>query len=276
MKLSQAGLGESESLTTALQRLQQFVDNEQARLEALRSARVNALASCQRLVSAVTAADATASTAATLGKELQDRETELVEAEKNRLEAKAIGYAARDARTAIVRRVFNEALNSLWRDLFVRLAPTEPFVPAFTLPETSGGVVAALETLHRSGQKGGTPGAMLSAGNLNTAALTLFLALHLSVQPRLPWLLLDDPVQNMDEVHIAQFAALLRTLSKEHKRKVLIAVHDRSLFDYLTLELSPAFLEDRLITVELSRSATNASVAESKYWTFQKDDTIAA
>ena len=48
---------------------------------------------------------------------------------------------------------------------------------------------------------------MLSAGNLNTAALTLFLALHLSVEPRFPWLVLDDPVQTMDEVHIAQFAA---------------------------------------------------------------------
>jgi hypothetical protein len=77
------------------------------------------------------------------------------------------------------------------------------------------------------------PGAMLSAGNLNTAALTLFLALHLSVEVRLPWLLLDDPVQSMDEVHIPQFAALLRTLSKEHGRQVFIAVHDRPLFDYL-------------------------------------------
>ena len=80
---------------------------------------------------------------------------------------------------------------------------------------------------------------MLSAGNLNTAALTLFLALHLSVDPRLPWLLLDDPVQSMDEVHIQQFAALLRTLAKRHGRRILIAVHERALFEYLSLELSP-------------------------------------
>jgi hypothetical protein len=26
----------------------------------------------------------------------------------------------------------------------------------------------------------------------------LFLALHLSVEPKLPWLILDDPVQSMD------------------------------------------------------------------------------
>src|SRR3546814_20742606 len=96
---------------------------------------------------------------------------------------------------------------------------------------------------------------MLSAGNLNTAALTLFLALHLSVKPKLPWLVIDDPVQSMDEVHIAQFAALLRTLSKQMKRQVIIAVHERSLFDSLSLELSPAFDGDRLNPNELGRSA---------------------
>jgi hypothetical protein len=37
-------------------------------------------------------------------------------------------------------------------------------------------------------------------------------------------------------VHIAQFAALLGD------RQVVTAVHERALFDYLTLELSPSFL----------------------------------
>ncbi len=117
---------------------------------------------------------------------------------------------------------------------------------------------------------------MLSAGNLNTAALTLFLALHLSVEEKLPWLVLDDPVQSMDELHIAQFAALLRTLSKEHGRKLLIAVHDGPLFDYLALELSPAFPQDKLITVDLSCSASDEIIAESRYLTFQEDGAIAA
>ena len=96
---------------------------------------------------------------------------------------------------------------------------------------------------------------MLSSGNLNTAALTLFLALHLAVRPKLPWLVLDEPVQSMDDVHIANFAALLRTLSKQHGRQILVAVQNRNLFDYLTLEMSPAFPGDELITIELERSA---------------------
>ena len=116
---------------------------------------------------------------------------------------------------------------------------------------------------------------MLSSGNLNTAALTLFLALHLSIKPRVPWLVLDDPVQPWTRCIFSQFAALLRTLSKAHGRKIMIAVHDRPLFDYLALELSPTFAEDQLITVELSRSAADATMAEPTFWPYIRDEVIA-
>lgn len=180
-------------------------------------------------------------------------------------------------RSRVVGQVFNDSLNAAWRDLFVRLAPDEPFIPAFAVPHaTKGDVEARLETLYRDGSKGGNPRAMLSAGNLNTAALTLFLALHLSVKPQLPWLIIDDPVQSMDEVHISQFAALLRTLSKQHGRQVIIAVHEKPLFDYLCLELSPAFEGDRLITVELGRTANGDSIANTRVRDWKQDLAIAA
>lgn len=200
-----------------------------------------------------------------------------VVADRRITQAKELSRRARDQRTAIVRRVFNESLNAIWRDLFVRLAPDEPFVPAFALPESDGGAVeAVLETLYRSGGKGGNPRAMLSAGNLNTAALTLFLALHLSVKPALPWLLIDDPVQSMDEVHIAQFAALLRTLSKQHGRQIVVAVHEKPLFDYLALELSPAFQNDRLITIDIGRAADGKTVIDYEPQVWVPDQAVAA
>ncbi|PZQ78232.1 DNA replication and repair protein RecF [Xylophilus ampelinus] len=192
-------------------------------------------------------------------------------------QAKELTKIAQAERTAIVRRVFNDSLNTAWKDLFVRLAPDEPFVPAFALPEsTKGAVEATLETLHHDGGKGGNPRAMLSAGNLNTAALTLFLALHLSAKSRLPWLIIDDPVQSMDEVHISQFAALLRTLAKQHDRQVIIAVHEKPLFDYLTLELSPSFDGDTLVTVELGRSANGDSLATTRVIPWEPDTALAA
>lgn len=192
-------------------------------------------------------------------------------------QARELLKLAQIERSRVVGQVFNDSLNAAWRDLFVRLAPDEPFVPAFALPQaTRGGVEARLETHYRDGSKGGNPRAMLSAGNLNTAALTLFLALHLSVKPQLPWLIIDDPVQSMDEVHISQFAALLRTLSKQHGRQVIIAVHEKPLFDYLCLELSPAFEGDRLITVELGRAANGESVANTVVRDWKQDLAIAA
>ena len=77
--------------------------------------------------------------------------------------ASSVGHAATEARSAIVGRVFNERLNAIWRDLFIRLAPNEPFVPAFMLPAAGEKTInARLETVHRDGGTYGRPGAMLS------------------------------------------------------------------------------------------------------------------
>lgn len=163
-------------------------------------------------------------------------EAALARANAIRTDAQHIRAQVEAVRSRIIGREFNDRLNRLWRDLFVRLAPHEPFVPAFKIPsESTRRLQPKLITTHRSGGAGGTPGAMLSAGNLNTAALTLFIALHLTVSAQLPWLILDDPVQSMDDVHIAHFAALLRTLSKGQNRQVIVAVHDRQLFEYLSV-----------------------------------------
>ncbi|MCK1483357.1 AAA family ATPase [Bradyrhizobium sp. 193] len=198
------------------------------------------------------------------------------ESERRIAVAKDLVNRAQALRTEKVRQVFNDELNAVWSELFIRLAPEEEFVPEFALPLSGNGAVeAVLETRYRSGGRGGNPRAMLSAGNLNTAALTLFMALNLSVKPVLPWLIIDDPVQSMDDVHIAQFAALLRTLKREG-RQVILAVHDRQLFDYLALELSPTFNGDRLITIELGRSADGMTTAPWTPRVFEPDKAIAA
>jgi len=201
----------------------------------------------------------------------------LKEVDITRERSKKVSHAANTVRSQIVKKVFSTSLNRVWRDLFLRLAPSEQFVPAFKLPSGYGGTVqAVLETLHRSGKASGSPGAMLSQGNLNTAALTLFLALHLTVPMRMPWLVLDDPVQSMDDLHVAQFAALLRTLAKGMNRQVVIAVHERALFDYLTLELSPAFPGDSLITLEITRNFEGAAIVTPCAFSFENDQAIAA
>ncbi|MNV87159.1 hypothetical protein D3C71_1812600 [compost metagenome] len=59
-------------------------------------------------------------------------------------------------------------------------------------------------------------------------------------------------------------------------RQVIIAIHERALFDYLTLELSPAFPGDSLITVEVSRTFEGDAVASPTVHGFVRDGAIAA
>lgn len=226
----------------------------------------------QRTIETLASATLDLSTSIAAEKKVQES---IDSAESIRKKLRQIASVVGATRSQIIGKVFDERLNRIWRDLFVRLAPGEPFVPAF-FPPPSGMKSASpvLKTLYRDGGSGGSPGAMLSSGNLNTAALTLFLALNLAVQKKLPWLILDDPVQSMDEVHISQFAALLRTLSKETGRQIFITVHDRSLFDYLTLELSPAFPGDELITIEISPSAEGITRVIPSRLIFKPDTAI--
>ena len=262
---------------TLLQAIGSMLEQRKALLARRQSDRKAALESLSKLI-------ASSNEVANLGQGIETLASSLADLQITKLEAdriiemgKELAKQTREARAQVVRRVFNDELNTLWRDLFIRLAPEEPFIPAFSIPETTGAdIEAALETHHRRGGKAGNPRAMLSAGNLNTAALTLFLALHLSVKARLPWLVIDDPVQSMDEVHIAQFAALLRTLSKQMGRQVIIAVHERSLFDYLSLELSPAFEGDRLNIIELGRNAIGQTTHRWDAKIFTPDRAIAA
>ena len=85
--------------------------------------------------------------------------TAFTEIDAIRGQAKKISEAADKVRSNIVKKVFNTSLNRVWRDLFVRLAPSEQFVPAFRLPvDSAGKVEAVLETLHRSGKASGDLG----------------------------------------------------------------------------------------------------------------------
>lgn len=222
-----------------------------------RTRRVNALRSTQakfvELQRLLAHSTQTVADAAQKKKHWEDR---VAEARRRQAVAKAVHTAAATARSEVVRHVFTDSLNQVWRSVFARLAPREQYIPTFGDPNTTRTALELkLLTTHVSGEVGGSPQMMLSAGNLNTAALSLFLALHLAVEPTLPCLVFDDPVQAMDEVHVSQFAGLIRVLAKHHKRQVVIAVHERELFEYLSLELSPAYEGDELLTIELGDRA---------------------
>ena len=170
-------------------------------------------------------------------------------------EAREVRNVAAEIKRRLVHDVFSSNLNSLWTDLFGRLVKHETFRPKLDVEILARGKLRAKMRAAKNGDDAYEYlGSVLSTGNLNTAALTLFLALHLIEQPTNHVLVLDDPVQSMDDVHIVELAKLLRLISRQAGRQLILSIHEHSLVTYLETELGPADRDQRLITVYLERS----------------------
>lgn len=200
--------------------------------------------------------------------------TQLSTAESRMMSARDALQHAEKTRSQLINEVFDQSLNALWAQLFTRFAPSERFTPRFVKQTAaSRSVDVRLETELPDGRISGSPGAMLSYGNTNSAALALFMALHLSAPPELPWLIFDDPVQSMDDIHVANFAAIVRQLAFVHGRQVVIAVHQPELFEYLALELAPSASAHSLVRVTLDRGS-GTTVADVERLSYAKEPSL--
>jgi exonuclease SbcC len=186
--------------------------------------------------------------------------------------ARKLSRAALNAKTRLLSQVFNDQLNDLWRELFRRLVKHEHFQPRLAEPFTVRGQIrTSIQGWRKDADVFEQFAAVASSGNLNTAALSLFLSLNLIEQPRHRLLLLDDPVQAMDDVHVIQLANLLREIRRQAGRQLILAVHERALFDYLRLELSPAGIKSSLRTVELRSTPEGAPEVETNLYPWKPD-----
>lgn len=200
--------------------------------------------------------------------EISALEAQLSTAESRMASSREVLQIAERTRSKLINEVFDQSLNSLWAQLFGRFAPAERFTPRFVKQtQSSRSVDVRLETALPGGRVSGSPGAMLSYGNTNSAALSLFMALHLSAPSELKWLIFDDPVQSMDDIHVANFAAIVRQLAFVHQRQVVIAIHQPELFDYLSLALAPSDTTQSLVRITLDRGAgaTSAHIDRVEY-----------
>jgi exonuclease SbcC len=185
--------------------------------------------------------------------------------EKLRDLSREIERTAQNVKATLIREVFNERLNTLCLQLYQRLVRVEAFDPRLSEPRLQGGQVrAGVQAVSRKGEQV-EPftelASVVSSSNLNTAALCLFISLNLVQNPEHRVMLFDDPVQSMDDVHVVQLATLLRALVREGKRQLVVAVHERAMFEYLQLELGPTREGDSLVALELARDADGMNTA---------------
>ncbi len=92
---------------------------------------------------------------------------------------------------------------------------------------------------------------VLSAAQLNSLAICLFLALNLESRTNLRTAILDDPVQSLDDVNLLSLADVLRTVRAE--RQVIVSTHDETLAALLIRKLRPLQAGDATMVVTIDQ-----------------------
>jgi DNA repair exonuclease SbcCD ATPase subunit len=153
-------------------------------------------------------------------------------------DAKTLSVAATQAIAGVTRDRF-ASLQPLVDDIFARLAPH----PAFTALGFEMGVSyrsGVADPFVKDPESGVTADPLLvfSSSQANVAALTYFLALSWAADTKaLPFLLLDDPLQSMDDVNALGFSDLCRHVRQ--RRQLVVSTHEQRLASLLERKLAP-------------------------------------
>jgi hypothetical protein len=169
---------------------------------------------------------------------LQGRSVRVEEEAQREKVLKALAEAAVQARVEVTEQRFR-AVQPLVADIFSRLDPH----PSFKTIEFE------LDTYYRRGTTSpmvrdvledvsADPLLVFSTSQANIAALSYFLAMGWSAGKRgLPFVMLDDPVQSMDDVNVLGFADLCRHVRRE--RQIFVSTHERRFTRLLERKLAP-------------------------------------
>jgi DNA repair exonuclease SbcCD ATPase subunit len=189
---------------------------------------------------------------------LRGLQSELLDADK-RLEGRdATGKmlsqlidGLRDAVSDVVLRQLTE-LEPLLQRIYSSADPHPVFTVVRLLASMKGGrggVATTVEDpLLQVSAK--APPVVLSSSQLNVLAVSVFLAINLGLA-RLPLraVLLDDPLQSLDDVNLLGLVDLLRRT--RDRRQLLISTHDDRFASLLERKLRPVSAEQRTVVIRL-------------------------
>jgi DNA repair exonuclease SbcCD ATPase subunit len=162
---------------------------------------------------------------------------------RRHVDAKNLQDATVNARVAVGRRRV-ETLRPLVADIYNRLDPH----PSFTDLDIEHdiyrkrGMMTAVAKDPLTGSEG-NPILIFSSSQANIAALSYFLALGWTAgEAGVPFVLLDDPLQSMDDVNVLGFADLCRFIRT--RRQLFLSTHERRFALLLGRKLAPRRPED--------------------------------
>lgn len=160
-------------------------------------------------------------------------------------QADALAKASTRARLQVINRRV-AALQPLADDVFSRLDPH----PTFQRLQFESEVFRNKGTMSTRVEDEATgvsvsPSLAFSSAQANMTALTYFLALALGMGDRaMPFICLDDPLQDMDDVNVLAFTDLARHLRED--RQLILATHERRFAALLRRKLAPRNVDERL------------------------------
>ncbi len=166
-------------------------------------------------------------------------------------EAKALADAAKSARVDVVSKRFT-VLEPLVLNIYQRLDPHPTFKSIVFEHEVyrAQGTTSPMVRDDASSVMA-RPQLVFSSSQANVVALSYFLATGLALgQSWLPFLLLDDPLQTLDDVNVLGFADLCRFIRE--KRQLIVSTHDTRLARLLERKLAPRTPGESTLVLEFT------------------------
>ena len=156
--------------------------------------------------------------------------------------------ASRAAAVDVVNQRLGE-LTPLAQNVYSRLDPHPTFRNIAIVSEVyraSG--TATAQVSDSAAEVFADPMIVFSSAQANIAAIAYLVALNWMVADKVPTLLLDDPLQAMDEINVLGFADLARHL--RHRRQLLFSTHEKRFGLLLERKLSPRYPGQRTMIDE--------------------------
>jgi DNA repair exonuclease SbcCD ATPase subunit len=107
---------------------------------------------------------------------------------------------------------------------------------------------------------------VLSAAQLNALAVCVFLAVNLEQRAACETVMLDDPVQSMDDVNVLSLADVLRAFREP--RQVVLTTHEIVLAQMLIRKLRPVQPGQKTLLIKLSRWTRHGPTVDTEENTF--------
>jgi DNA repair exonuclease SbcCD ATPase subunit len=192
-------------------------------------------------------------------------------ASKQEEDSKLLHRAATRAVTGVTQRRFKR-LQPTVQDIYWRLDPHPSFTTFdFELDVYRARGIATPVVRDVAGSASGDPLLLFSSSQANGVALSYFLALGWAAGPdAIPFVLLDDPLQSMDDVNALGFADLCRHIRRQ--RQLVVSTHEQRLGALLQRKLAPRLGQEQTRVIEFKAWTRDGPVIDQAVITPQVEE----